>query len=114
MVKRFSSKAVARIRAAVRKSESDGGGGAGAVRRGVGDAGRPIGIGVVFGGDVAENSWGQFKKARGTKGSETAYGEAYDGYYRTTAGDPSITDGSLIYYVWIGKGYEISPAGCPQ
>lgn len=113
MGQRFSSKAIKRIRSAVKRIESGGGSTAGGRRAGAAPSGRPIGIGVMV-ATILPNSWGTFKKAKGSKGEEEAFGETYPCYYRAKAETPAIEADSLVYWVFIGDGYEVSPVECPE
>lgn len=64
--------------------------------------------------DIDPNASGSIKLAAGaTKGSETAYGDAFDAYYRTSSDGGTILSGAYLYAFWISGGWEISPVECP-
>ena len=64
--------------------------------------------------DIDPNTSGSFKFARGAKGGETAYGNEYDGYYRTSSDSGAIPEDAFVYVVWINDGWELTPVECPE
>ena len=108
----FTGKTLKRIRRVVRAFEGDGGGGGRNRKATPAPGGRQVGLGIVQ-ETISVNTSGDFKFAKGTKGSETAYGKAYDGYYRGDPAAGAITAGKYVYYTWIVDGYDISPVICP-
>lgn len=69
--------------------------------------------------EIEPNAWGKFRFTQGGKGSETAYGAEFDGYYRNEDEEASaLPENELCLVIWIASsdasepGWELFPLRC--
>lgn len=76
---------------------------------------------VITTEDISPNTYGGFKFTTGAKGSETATGDEYQGFYRNAETDPpDLPSGTLCYAMWVPcdslgdgeTGWELTPIAC--
>lgn len=79
---------------------------------------------VITTEDIAPNAYGAFKFTSGAKGSESATGEEYQGFYRGTSEDDTedLPTDTLCFAIWVPcdtlgeneTGWELTPVYCPE